>query len=209
MGTVLASALIARTRILMKDRSAIAQRYTDAEYLDMLNEGQVAVVRLAPYASTKTVPVTITGTATEHTIPTDGVLYVRVHANSENGLSIVPTTIESLDASDPLWRTTVTAGANIPRQSAADTNNPYKYFITPAGLTDVLLQYSFLPASVPAVSSPITLNDVYQSALVYYMSYKALEPDSDNPNNKTLSDDYFQKFNLSVTGATPGATNTS
>jgi hypothetical protein len=97
-------------------------------------------------------------------------------------------------------------GGTIPRQCAADPNNPYKFFITPTGAPDILLQYACIPPVVSAVTAPITLNDIYQSALVYFMAYKAMEPDSDNQNNKALADDFFQKFNLTVTGATPGAT---
>lgn len=203
MGTVLASKLIGRARLLLKDRSNVAERYTDIEYLDMLNEGQLAVVRLLPFVTSKVVDhICVEGVL--QTIPPDGMSYIKAHAVLPSGMALIPTSLEGLNAADPVWRGRTNTDPLTPRQVAEDGQNPYRFYVTPAGMDTVLLEYSAHPEFIDVVTDPITLNDVFQSALSYYVCYKALEGDSDNPANRELADSFFTKFNATVMGATPG-----
>ncbi len=207
MGTVLASAVIADARRLLQDESNAAQRWTDPTLLALLNEAQLTVASLLPTSSASTTVVTLTASARQ-ILPADALAFLGVNSNMlSDGVTptsvVMPTTVEELNATNPTWRSPMVGITQVLR-AAQDPNDVYAYYVAPpVSGGKIELQYAKVPATIASLASVITLHDRFRTAFAHFITYKALEQDSDAAGSQQLMQGHQQKFFSLILGVQP------
>lgn len=206
MGTRLASELIDIARQRLQDEGSAVERWSDADLLAALNEGQVAVVNLKADAHTTKGIVTIDGEVT-HLLPADGIALIRVLRNmgadeATPGRVVTRTFSEQMDAADPLWMSEVGSAVEQYLLDDEDDLRFYTYPIVADGSVEVI--YSTAPARVALISDVITLGDQYEPPLLDYICYRAMNSDMANAANRELAAVFFNQFTQGLTGKTAG-----
>lgn len=205
--TVLASTLIARLREQLIDTGS-APRWTDAELLGYLSDGQRTIVAITPsLGSAKTVVQLVSGT--RQTTPADGHMLLDVVRNmGMDGLSVGRVirivSREVLDNFNPVWH----AANQSPtvQNFIYDPSEPQVFHVYPPsnGLNYVELVYSKVPAELAATSDAIALPDLYQTALFYYCMFRAHAKDSDFAAGQSLAQSWLALFQAFM-GVAPAA----
>lgn len=204
MGTILASVLTANARRLLQDQSNVAERWSDADLLNGLNEGQSVLVELKHDAYTKAEAVDISGGATSHTLPADSVAFIRLNRNlgtdgNTPGRAITMASIDAMDLADPLWHvaepsTEVLHGMFSERQER-------KFYVWPPVTSGyVELVHTVYPETIALDTDPITLDDIFAPALTAYIVYYCLAQDMDAAPNRELAQVWFGQFAQLVAG---------
>lgn len=187
------TSVMAEVRRLLQDAGTLATRYSDSSLLSILNLGQFAIAKLDPTATSTLYAHTLTA-GNRQIIPADGIMYMRalsVLVAGNPSASIVATTLDNLDTSNPMWRTMSSSRVH---QAAPDPLDPLAFYVYPSAAGAIQVQYSRIPTDVVVGTLNITLPDRYRLALQHFMVYKALEQDSDNANNAALSVKHYQHF---------------
>lgn len=180
--TVAASVIVSRARTQLVD--AGATRWPDAELLKWLSDGQRALVVAVPAASAKRSTIALAA-GTLQTIPGDGHMLLTAERNngaadgSAPGRALRVVSRELVEAFDPDWHT-ATAKA-VAQNYVFDPNTPKSFFVTPpndgTGHADIV--YSVNPPELASTADAISVADIYQTALVDYVLYRAFEKDAD------------------------------
>jgi len=176
-----------------------SSRYTDAEALRFINDGQLAIVGLARRAYTKRVVATPSAGSSRQTFAdlgiTDGVSVIDVPSNYSSDGSARTTAITKRDRSHlddvlPSWRTYT----GTPKHWCYDPDDPKAFDLTPAPTTTrVEVIYGAIPPSVGAIGNPIALDDIYAPALEAYLLYSWCSKASDQ-GLQALAVGYMQLF---------------
>ena len=156
--------VIDSARILVNDNHAtIANRYSDATLLVLLNQLVKRVVLLRPDLFITHGTITPTASQVEQTLPATTIRLLEIHRVT-SGEAIQETYKDTLDQSVPDW-TTVTAGT--PVNWMRHPRNPRRYFLYPAPSASITLvgEYISAPADY-AIGATIDLPDAYLGALV-------------------------------------------
>lgn len=200
MGTLTATDVATRARTILQDAAGV--RWTDAEILRWVNDGQREIVTLVPSAYSKTVIVTLAA-GTRQTAATltpalaDCVQLVRMTRNYDAagttpGDAITPCQREFLDREIPDWHQTTPASSV--RHYMPDPQDPKGLAIYPpvtAGRKAEVFYYA-LPADVAAIGSAITLDDIYLNPLAYYVLFRTLSKRTkSNTNAKSEAGGYY------------------
>jgi hypothetical protein len=199
MGTILASALISKARILLQDPSAV--RWTDGELLGWLNDGQRAAVVEDPMVYTKVVAIPLVA-GTKQSLPADGVKLVDVRRNMGAAGSTVGNAIrrvdrKQLDSLVPDWH--VTAATTVVRNYSLDETPDVFYVYPPStGSWQVEAEYCALPADVATAGNAITLDDTWANALLEYMLFRAYGKDQEFIGNAEQSVLHFNAFRAAL-----------
>jgi hypothetical protein len=183
------------------------EHWTEAELLRWLNDGQREVVRLKPDAYVRHVAHELAaGTLQE--IPGDGVAFQRLLRNLGSdgapGRAITWADVRLFDRMRPDWHTgTAEASA---RHFLFDPDDPTHFYVwppqpDPPGKAELV--YSAAP---PECVSPdddpdakVTLPDVYTSALLDYVLYRALmKQGKEAPEQAQAADTYYRRFAAGV-----------
>lgn len=179
MGTILASAIVDKAEILLRDSTNV--QWTAAELLGWLNDGQREIVVVRPDANALTKTVQLVA-GTRQTLgsgaTSDAVMLLRVVRNMGttgttpgNAIRVVPWDI--LDTNRPGWHsdTQTAAVQNI----VYDPRNSKQFYVYPpnTGAGYVEMMYSAVPTAVASLATAITLDDVYANALLDYILYRA------------------------------------
>lgn len=201
MGTVLASRIISSAQTLLQD--AAGTRWTTAELLGWLNEGQRVVVTEKPDAYVKTEAMRL-GAGVKQTIPETGTVLQSVTRNmgaggTSPGRSIQLVDRALMDAAVPDWAAD-TASATV-QSYMFDDRNPRIFFVHPpqpqAGQGYVEIVYTAAPTDI-AATDPIALGDAYEAALVNYVVYRAYAKDMDMGPNTQRATLAYQIFTQSL-----------
>lgn len=203
MSTITVASILNRASIILQDPTNI--RWTAAELLDWLNEGQREVVLAKPNASVKNTSKQLAA-GTKQTIPTDGVSLVDVVRNlgtdgSTPGNAIRLVTREILDAQVNNWHA-ATPAATVKHftYTPLDPKTFYVYPPQPAsGQGYVEIIYSAAPTDA-AANGTITLDDIYTTALLNYVLYRAYSKDAEYAANTQLATAYYQAFQALLQG---------
>jgi hypothetical protein len=195
MATVTVNSTLARASVLLQDATNI--RWPQAELLDWLNDGQREVVLRKPNASVKNVaqPMVV---GTKQALPADGVQLIDVVRNVPgNAIRIVSR--EILDAQLPGWHSaTPTAAVQHFCYSELDLKNFYVYPPN-NGAGTVELIYSASPANA-VIGGVISVDDIYQSALLDYIMYRAYSKDSEYSADPARATAHYTAFSNSLGG---------
>ena len=187
MGTVLNSVIIDKAQTILQDVAGV--RWNEAELLGWMNDGQREVIIYKPNANTVSAKVQLVK-GTKQTIPVDGVQLVDVPRNltaaGDPGRAIRLTERETLDAYQPEWHTTTpSATAKHYMYSLADPKRFWVYPPQPAtGMGYIEIVYGAVPGDM-TLGAAITLDDVYQAALLDYVLYRAFSKDTEFAVNGT------------------------
>jgi hypothetical protein len=210
MGTVTAQTIINKAAIQLTDIANV--RWTRAELLSWLNDGMRQIVTMQPNASSTTVSKLLTA-GTRQTIPSDGWLLLQIYRNmgttgSAAGRAIRIVSREVLDGFDPYWHT------GIPKAEVKnfiyDAQDQTAFYVYPpnTGTQYIELNYSAQPANLTTENQVIPIFDVFQSALVDYILYRACSKDAEYAPGLQLAQAYLTTFTIALQGkATTEATN--
>jgi hypothetical protein len=204
MGTVTAKTIIDKATVQLIDLANI--RWTRAELLSWLNDGVRQIVTLQPSASSTTVSKQLVA-GTRQTLPADGWLLLSVYRNmgtngTTPGRAIRLVSREIIDGFNPNWHTD-TAKAEV-RNYIYSNQDQAAFFVYPpnTGTQYVELNYSAQPADLTNENQPIAIFDIFQSALVDYILYRACSKDAEYAPGLQLAQGYITTFMGAVQGKT-------
>jgi hypothetical protein len=203
MATLQVSQLITNVSTLLQDVTNI--RWPQTELLAWLNDGQREVAVYKPNAFTKNVSLQLVA-GTKQTVPADTISLVDVVRNlgtsgTTPGRAIRTVSREILDAQTPYWHSATPAAEVIHfTYNPLDLKHFYVYPPQPAsGQNQVEVIYLASPTDA-TLTSTITLDDIYITALTDYVLYRAYSKDAEYAANTTLAAAYYQNFMSIVQG---------
>jgi hypothetical protein len=189
---VTASQIISRVRTQLIDTDTVTQRWTDAELLKWLTDGERTIVAIAPGASSTNGTVAL-ASGTLQNIPSNGHMLLSITRNV-SGRAVRIVSREVLDAYNPNWHT-ATSSATV-QNYIFDLQQPRQFFVYPPnnGAGSVEIIYSVMPAERTALTDTLEVIDLYQTPLVDFVLYRAHQKDSDFAAGQGLSATYLQSF---------------
>lgn len=206
MGTVLASTLVARASTLLQDATNV--RWSTTELLDWLNEGQREIITFKPNTYVKNASVLLTS-GTKQSLPSDGVYLIDVVRNlGTDGLtptsSVKTISREILDNYNPTWHSLSANNVNVlVKNFMYNREDPLHYYVYPPQPTTmqgyVEIVYGAIPGTILSTDT-ITLDDIYQNAIVAHIMYRAWMKDAEYAGNLQLSGTYRDQFMSLITG---------
>ena len=205
--SVTAQSILDRVRTQLIDTGS-TQRWTDAELLKWLSDGQRTIVAAVPWSCQKVTTVSMVA-GTRQTLPSDANTLIEVIRNlSSTGTAGAPCTMierSILDRQYPTWHTADSSPTVL--HYSYDMNDPQAFYVFPRndGTGSVEVNYSVMPVDITSTSANITVRDIYSTPLVDYVLYRAHQKDSDFAAGQQLAGAYLQAFMAFVqvqTGAT-------
>lgn len=194
---VTAQTIIDRVRTQLID-TGTTQRWTDSELLKWLSDGQRSVVAFAPSASS-TDAVLQLASGTKQSIPSDGHMLLTIVRNTDvtgttGGRVCRIVTRELLDAQNPDWHNS--SNSTTVQNYIFDPMEPKKFYVYPPndGTGYVECVYSVMPSDLTSVSDVLDVQDIYQTALVDYVLFRAHQKDSDFAAGQAVAQNYLQLF---------------
>ncbi len=195
MATVTVEAILSRAAVLLQDATNI--RWPKLELLDWLNDGQREIVLKKPNAYVKNAALPLI-MGSKQTIPSDGVQLLKVVRNLPgNAIRIVD--MEILDSQAPNWH------MNAPQQQVVhycyheqDLKNFYVYPPN-NGAGVVELVYSAAPPNT-ILGGVIAIDDIYLSALVDYVMYRAYGKDAEFAADPQRANNHYIAFSNALGG---------
>ena len=193
---VAASAILNRARLQAIDTAKV--RWADEELLLWLSDGQRTVVAMAPSASAKTDVVALVG-GTRQALPGGGYMLLSVLRNVDPatdapGRAVRVASREVLDTTDPDWH--LHCPAKTVHNYVYDPAEPLSFYVWPPnnGTGKVQLVYAIDPPELVTVDSEITVQPIYQTALLDYLLYRMHSKDSDFAAGLQLATNFLQAF---------------
>lgn len=200
MGTITAQTIINKAAIQLTDIANI--RWTRAELLSWLGDGMRQIVTIQPSASSTTSVIKLSA-GTRQFIPADGWLLLSVYRNmgttgSTPGRAIRIISREILDGFNPNWNSD-TPKAEV-RNYIYTNQDQLAFYVYPpnTGTQYVEINYSAQPADLTSESSVIPIFDVFQTALLDYILYRACSKDAEYAPGLQLAQGYLATFTAAV-----------
>jgi len=212
MPTIKGSEVLDRAGIILQDTTNI--RWPTAELLDWLNDGQREIVLRKPDAYTVSEAVVLVVSETKQSIPAAGIQLIDIVRNlgvagATPGRAVTRTERYILDTQRPDWNTE-TGTAEV-KHYMFDERNPKVFYVYPPqpaaspGYVEVV--YSSSPADLATAAATLTLDDIYSSALLDYVLYRAYSKYSDiAPNAPQRAIGHYQAFLKSLGDQEKGET---
>lgn len=196
---VAASSIINRVRNQLIDTGTYAaQRWTDAELLYWLSDGQRTIVATAPRTSQKLAVVQLAA-GTRQALPADGYMYLTAYRNmgpagTTPGNIILQTPRTLMDTQYPTWHYDAAAAA--PRLAIFDQSDPTTYFVYPPadGTGHIELSYAAAAAELVNLTDTLVVKDIYATPLFDYVMWRATQKDSDYASGIATNTQYMQAF---------------
>lgn len=202
MGTVTAKTIIDKATIQLIDLANI--RWTRSELLSWLNDGMRQIVLIQPSASSTTSVIQLQA-GTRQYLPDDGWLLLGIYRNmgtngATPGRAIRIISREILDSFNPDWNTD-TAKAEV-RNYIYTNQDQLAFYVYPpnTGTQKIEINYSAQPADLTAETQVIPIFDVFQSALVDYILYRACSKDAEYAPGLQLAQGYMATFVAAIQG---------
>ena len=202
--------LLSRVESILQDTANV--RWTEAELLNYINDGQREIANLKPDATALHSNVQLV-TGTKQAIPTDGLRLLSVVRNmydasggATGGKAIRLVARDILDTQEPNWHDpTVTGDAThgtTPKHFMFDENDPLNYYVYPgiAGNAYAEIIYSQRPTDLANTSATIAVPDNYSNALIDYCCFRAFMKDAEFAGNQQRAGAHYQTFTVSVSG---------
>lgn len=196
MGTLTAQSIVDKAEQILQDATNV--RWTEAELLGWLNDGQRQIALMRPDASVTNGNITLVA-GTKQSLPASGLRLLDVVRNMGVGGATAGTAVrlvdrEVLDAQRPDWHSE-TASASI-KHYVFDARNPKTFYVyPPATGTSPTVEaiYSVAPADV-LIAAAITLDDIYQNPLLDWILYRAFSKDAEYAANEQLAIKHLSAF---------------
>ena len=200
MGTITAQSIINKASTLLLDTSNV--RWSRAELLGWLNDGQRQIVTMAPSATNKVATMRLVA-GTRQNIPSDGWTLLNIIRymgtdGTRPGRAVRVTSQQLLDSYNPNWHSSTPSV--VPQSYVFDQQDMTAFYVYPpnTGNGYVQLNYSPEPADLISESQPIVVRDIFQTALLDYILYRACSKDAEYAPGLQLAAGYLQTFNLAM-----------
>jgi hypothetical protein len=206
--TVACTSILTRVRTQLIDTDLSQPRWTDAELLNWLSDGERSIVAAVPWAYqiVSTVAM-VAGTLQALPSGANALIEVIRNMNADGSAGDPCTMIDRaiLDRQYLDWHTDDNASQTVLHYTY-DMNNPLAFYVFPYnnGSGQVLMNYSATPPDHVATSENIFVLDIFQTALVDYVMYRAHQKDSDTAAGQQVATMYFQSFMAYVQARTGG-----
>ena len=206
MPTITGATILGRASIILQDTTNI--RWPEDELLAWLNDGQREIVLRKPDSYAKSVATVLTASETKQSLPADGIQLLDIVRNlgiagTTPGRAVTRTERYILDSQRPNWNTET--GSSVVKHYMFDERNPKVFYVYPPqpaaspGYVEVV--YSAAPTDLATSAATITLDDIYSSALLDYVLYRAYSKDADiAPSAPQRAVGHYQAFLQSVSG---------
>jgi hypothetical protein len=177
-----ASIILDQVTDILQDKTNI--RWTEAELIRSLNDGQRAIVLLRPDSSAQNAAVQLVA-GTKQAIPATGLRLLDVVRNMGTNGAVPGRAIrivqrEVLDAQIPDWHTQT---ATVVKHYMLDNRDPRRFYVYPAipanSLAFLEIVYSSNPRDVTSAADNISVDDIYAPALVNYVVFRAYSKDAE------------------------------
>jgi hypothetical protein len=205
--TILASEILDKVRTQLVDIET-TQRWSDAELLQWLSDGQRVIASIEPSASS-TVSIIELVAGTRQTIPTGGNMLLNVMRNIKTdgttpGRAVRLVLRDMLDTQNPDWH--AAAPSTVISNYMYDPAEREAFYVYPPASTSARLQinYSATPTEITSVSTAIGIRDIYSTALFNYVLYCAHMKDSDFAGGQQTAAAYLQMANAALSGLQTG-----
>lgn len=196
MPTITAQSIIDDAQLILQDTTAI--RWSVAELLGWLNNGQREIAIIKPSAYTKVGVVPLVA-GTKQSLPTDGLVFVDYLCHlgvsgTVRGATARLVSRRLMDSQNPGWHSATATAA--PLHIVFEPFLPKTFYCYPpsTGGTSAEVMYGASPPDVAAVGNTISLDDVYANALIDYILYRAYSKDSEFVGNAERSLLYRKSF---------------
>ena len=195
---ILSNDIISRAQTVLQDTSAA--RWTAAELLLWLNDGQREICLLKPSVSATNQSVTLVA-GTKQSIPATGLQVLRIIRNLTSagvgGKVVRVIGRDVLDTSSPMWHTgTQTAVVD---HYVFDELDPKTFYVYPPnnGSGFVETVFAVEPAQV-TTGGAISIPDIHSNNLLDYILYRAYAKESDHAGSVELSKQHYQAMASSL-----------
>jgi hypothetical protein len=196
MGSITAASVISKAAILLMD--VPNTRWTRAEMLGWINDGQRQVTQLRPTANNVLVSVKLVA-GSRQVIPPDGWLLLDIIRNMgadglTPGKAIRLISRELLDAYNPDWHTI--SPAQVSQNYIFNIQNQITFYVYPPsdGTGFLEVNYSQIPPDLPNESALISVGDVFEPMLVDYVMYRCCSKDAEYAPGLRLAAMYWKNF---------------
>lgn len=201
---VAASTILTKARTQLID-TGTTMRWTDAELLGYLSDGQRTVVALAPSTASRgyVLPL-VAGSRQVLAVNVHTLLSVTRNTNSAGtvpGRTVRPALRDQIDAVNPDWHSMTPTAAVL--NYVYDPSDVAFYVYPPndgTGHLDVV--YAQLPVELATLADTLVVQDIYQTPLLDYVLWRAHAKDSDFAAGLGLAQAYLSAFTafMGVTG---------
>lgn len=184
-----AQTIIDRAQIILQDASAV--RWTEAELLGWVNDGQREIVLLKPDANATAADMQCVA-GTRQTIPSNGAILIDVIRN-QDGQAITQVERREMDSFNPDWHTD--AAKAVVKNFIFDDRDQKGFYVYPQsnGTNSVTILYSVIPTNTVA-SGNIALDDMYANALLDYTLYRAFSKEAEHTADTGRASLHMQAF---------------
>jgi hypothetical protein len=200
MGTIVSNTIIDKAQTVLQDASGV--RWSDAELLSWLNDGQRNIALYKPNAYVRNVPF-LCALGTRQEVPADCVQLFSIPRNLgatgiNPGRAIRPVEHDMLDARVPNWHS-ITPTVDV-QHFTYSVLNPKTFFVYPpnTGTGYVELSYGAEPPDT-TLGAAISVDNIYSTALIDYVLYRAFSKDTEFADSARASG-HFQSFVSAITG---------
>jgi hypothetical protein len=200
MSIITAQSIINKASALLLDPTNV--RWTRAELLGWLNDGQRQIVLVAPNATNKVATIKLAA-GTRQSIPSDGWTLLNVIRymgtdGTRPGRAVRVTSQQLLDSYNPNWH--AATPTVVPQSYVFDQQDQTVFYVYPpnTGNGYVQINYSPEPVDLTSESQTIFVRDIFQTALLDYILYRACSKDAEYAPGLQLAAGYLQTFNMAM-----------
>ena len=217
MGTILASTIATRASALLNDEDN--DRWSTAELLTYLNDGEKEVCLIKPDAYIVNVSYQLALSATKQNIPDGTATYPDPDSNTipagialldivrnmgtdgeTPGNVITLVDMEQFDMAEPGWHT-ATASATVQHYMFRETD-PKRFYVYPkqpaSSMGWIEIVMAAIPIDIASSATAINLDDIYQNALIDFVMYKAFMKDAEYAANADVAARYYNSFKTAL-----------
>ena len=206
---VAATSILSRVRTQLLDTDTSQPRWTDAELLNWLSDGERTIVAAIPWAYQLTTTLALVA-GTQQQLPAGANTLIEIIRNvNADGTAGAPCFMierSILDRQYLDWHTDANASATVLHYTY-DENNMLTFYVYPYnnGSGQVELNCSMTPPDLVNTTDNIYTLDIFQTALVDYVMYRAHQKDSDFAAGQQLAGIYMQSFTQFIEARKGGA----
>ena len=204
MSTITAKSIIDKASVLLLDLTNI--RWTREELLGWINDAQRQIVIMSPNATNK-VSVVKLDAGTRQSIPSDGwtLLNVIRYMGTDGlrpGRAIRIASQQVMDAYNPNWH--AATPSVVPQTYVFDQQDQTIFYVYPpnTGKGYVQINYSPDPVDITLESQTISVRDIFETAILDYVMYRACSKDAEYAPGLQLAQSYMATFVAAVQGKT-------
>lgn len=196
-----ANVIVTRAQDILQDTTSV--RWTTAEILRWISDGQREVVLYRPEACVKSEAIRIlAATGTKQTVTGTSGTALRLMDIVRNmglngatpGRAIRLVAREVMDAQNPNWHSD--AASSEVKHYIYDVRNPLVYYVWPKPTADAYVEavYSAAPSDVANVTDALSVTDIFANVLLDYTLYRAYLKDSEYAGNGQRALGHYQAF---------------